>query len=88
MLSEPGQARIKKSTFTISGASPWHVDLTTIFEDNDESAHTLAIFEISQDEMRYCVAPPGRARPEKFATQSGDGLTLVVLKRAIEKSNP
>ena len=87
MLSEPGQARIKKSTFRMSQFSPWHVDLTTVFEGSEESIHTQAIFEIVGDELRYAVAPPGHPRPAELATRAGDGLTVVVLKRAVESQN-
>ncbi|MCI0681000.1 MAG: hypothetical protein L0Y71_02755 [Gemmataceae bacterium] len=85
MLTEPREARIKLSTFTISLATPRHVDLTTVFENKDEPIHTRAIFEIVGDKLRYCVAPPGRPRPTEFATYPGDGLTLVVLKRAAHR---
>jgi hypothetical protein len=72
----------------MSRSSPWHVDLTTVFEHKDEPIHTQAIFEIVGDEMRYAVAPPGRARPTEFATRAGDGLTFVILKRAVEERTP
>lgn len=74
MLTEPREARIKKSTFVMIGSR--RVDLTTYFEGKDEPMQTQALFEIVGDELRYSVAPPGRTRP------AGDGLTLVTLKRA------
>jgi len=80
MLSEPGQARIKKSTYVMIGSQ--RVDLTTYFEDKDEPMHTQAIFELVGDELRYSVAPPGGARPTEFTTRRGDGFTSVVLKRS------
>jgi uncharacterized protein (TIGR03067 family) len=81
MLSESREARIKKSTFTLTGCTPWNVDLTTTFVDQDEPIHTHAIFGLEGDVLRYCVGPPGQARPTEFATRAGDRLTLVHSQR-------
>lgn len=86
MLAEPVAARIKRSTYKLSGGQPWHVDLTTAFVDKDEPIHTRAIFALDGDQLRYCVAPPGQARPGAFATATGDGLTLVTLRRNLSEN--
>jgi len=55
--------------------------LTTSFTDSPNRLHTEAMYALEGDTLKYCVAPPGRPRPEGFATAKGDGNTLVVLKR-------
>ncbi len=47
----------------------------------DHPLFTKAIYAIEGDRMTYCVAPPGKPRPNGFVTMKGDGYTLVSLKR-------
>lgn len=39
----------------------------------------LGIYELEGDQLRYCMAPPGKERPAVFASASG--VILAVLKR-------
>lgn len=41
----------------------------------------LGIYEIQGDTLRWCVANPGRPRPEEFASRPGGGQFLMILKR-------
>lgn len=84
MLTEPREAQGRTSTFVVTPGAPDRLDLTTVYKSNGKRLHTLAIFTLTGDTLRYCVAPPGRPRPTAFATKKGDGLTLVVLKRVPE----
>jgi hypothetical protein len=81
MFTEPREAPPRTSTFRIIDQEAGHMDLTTTYEGNPTPVQTTAIFVVSDDELRYNVAPSGRERPKEFATHSGDGLTLVHLKR-------
>jgi|SRR6266481_5777979 uncharacterized protein (TIGR03067 family) len=40
------------------------------------------IYEFDGDLLKFCVAPPGAARPAQFQSAKGDGRTLTVWKRA------
>jgi uncharacterized protein (TIGR03067 family) len=40
------------------------------------------IYEFAGDLLKFCVAPPGAARPTQFQSAPGDGRTLTVWKRA------
>ena len=81
MFAEPREALPRRSTFRIVYGQAGHMDLTTIYQGNPVPVQTKAIFTVKGDDLRYNVAPPGRDRPTEFATQPGDGLTLVHLKR-------
>jgi uncharacterized protein (TIGR03067 family) len=86
MLAEPVRLhpslRLKRtSTFSLGFDRFAAMDLTTIDHGNGDRLHTKAIYVLHGDELTYCVAPPGQARPTAFTTRSADGLTLVTLKR-------
>ncbi len=87
MLIEPREAYIEKSTFTLIAARPRQLDLTTTFTDKQDPVQTKAICALDGDFLEYCVAPPGQPRPAEFATQLGDGLTLVTLRRVGAESS-
>ena len=81
MLTESRVVHTRTSTFKLAAAQPRLIDLTTIDQGNPTPVHTTGIYELDGDVLTYCVAPPGHSRPAEFATKSGDGFTLVVLKR-------
>lgn len=37
------------------------------------------IYELEDDKLIYCLAAPGKPRPQKFSTPKGSGQTLVRL---------
>jgi uncharacterized protein (TIGR03067 family) len=41
----------------------------------------LAIYEVKGDELRICVARPGKERPTEFSAKEGSGHSLITLKR-------
>ena len=45
-----------------------------------KASRCKGIFELTGDELRYCVAAPGQPRPTGFAAFKGSGHTLVTLK--------
>jgi hypothetical protein len=71
----------RTSTFKPIAGQPPLIDLTTIYHDGRPTLYTKAIYELHKDNLTYCVAAPGRARPTSFATTPGDGCTLVTLRR-------
>jgi len=81
MLTEPRAGSPRSSTYKLIAARPAQIDLTTNFEDGSAPLYTKAIYSIQGDDLTYCVAPPGQARPAALATGKGDECTLVVLKR-------
>lgn len=42
----------------------------------------LGVWELDGEQLRICVAPPGRERPADFTTRLGDDRTLTVWRRA------
>src|SRR5713101_4536167 len=81
MFNEPREALAGPSTFKLTPGPPDQIDLTTVYKDKPNPLHTEGIYCIEEDVLTYCVAPPDRSRPVEFATNKGDGYTLVVLKR-------
>jgi uncharacterized protein (TIGR03067 family) len=80
MLSEPREAP-RTSTYTLVAGDPAGIDLTTRYQGNPTPLETKAIYTLEGAALTYCVAAPGHPRPAAFATEKGDELTLVVLKR-------
>jgi uncharacterized protein (TIGR03067 family) len=72
---------VRTSTFTLTSATPRQMDLTTVQHFDQSELHTKAIYKVESDRLTYCVGAPGQSRPTEFATKSGDGNTLVVLRR-------
>ena len=81
MLTEPREALLRTSTYTVTAGQPALIDLTTVIQDNPAPLHTSGIFRLQGDDLTYCVGAPDRPRPTELATAKGDGRTLVVLKR-------
>lgn len=79
-MLEPREALEESSTFRLTAGLPKRIDLTTANQGNPNLLHTKGIYSIEDSVLRYCIAPPGRPRPKEFATNQGDGNTLVVLK--------
>ena len=44
----------------------------------------LGIYALKGDELKECFAPPGKPRPETFATDADNGRFLHVWKRVKE----
>ncbi|SRR6266536_3541342 len=76
--SMAGEKILAKGEYTIDPTKkPMTMDISS---DNGPTA--LAIFELSKDEYRLCMAVPGSAeRPTKFASEKGSGHALVTYKR-------
>jgi uncharacterized protein (TIGR03067 family) len=81
MIGDFVQVPRRTSTFKLIDADPPRIDLTTIHHDGRPTLYTKAIYELHRNNLTYCVAAPGRARPTAFATTTGDGCTLVTLQR-------
>jgi hypothetical protein len=79
---------VYKQPLTSTG-QPGLIDLTTANGESKSPSgqgpgrplHTKAIYEIVEDRLTYCVAPPGQPRPTELGTKKGDRFTLVSLKR-------
>jgi uncharacterized protein (TIGR03067 family) len=82
MLAEPREAPSRTSTFELAAGHPSRIDLTTVSEGGSPPLHTQGIYALEGDRLTYCVAPPGKARPTTLAPTTGEGHTLVLLKRA------
>lgn len=68
-----------EGTFVIDKAKkPWHLDATATKGRAKGSVYN-GIYEIKGDTLRWCVATPGKERPEKFDT--GGSQFLLVLKK-------
>jgi uncharacterized protein (TIGR03067 family) len=82
MLTEPREALIRSSTFKLTTSGwPGRIDLQTVYQDGLNPVHTTGIYSLQDDVLTYCIAAPGGLKPTKFATEKGDGYTLVVLRR-------
>lgn len=53
----------------------------TITEGDSKGMTILGIYEFGDDTRKVCYAPPGKDRPLEFASTSGSGHVLAVLKR-------
>jgi uncharacterized protein (TIGR03067 family) len=60
--------------------TPKAIDITVI-EGSGKGTTSLGVYEVKGDELRICVAMPGKDRPAAVASKEGSGLTLVTLKR-------
>lgn len=60
--------------------TPKHLDIVSGAGPN-KGKSLLAIYELDGDTFRYCVAPPGKARPAEFSGKAGSGHSLFVNKR-------
>ena len=61
--------------------SPKTIDITNA-SGPDKGKTCLGIYELKGDEFRVAFAPPGKARPSKFATKPDSGQWMHVWKRA------
>ncbi len=41
----------------------------------------LAIYEVNGDDLKMCIALPGKDRPKEFVSKAGSGHVLEILKR-------
>jgi uncharacterized protein (TIGR03067 family) len=71
----------RTSTFKVVAGEPMGLDLTTVHHHDQSLLFTKAIYRFAGDALIYCVGAPGQPRPTEFTTRSGDGRTLVVLRR-------
>ena len=72
----------RPGSFTIDPTKkPKAVDYT-VTDGDDKGAVELAIYEITDDTWRDCIAPAGKPRPKEFAAPEGSGNTLIVYRRA------
>src|SRR5579862_4835905 len=81
MLSEPREALPRKSTLKFNG-KPGEMDLTTVYQGQESRPlFTRSIFELKGNLLKYAIAAPGVARPTDFTSKSGDGRTVVTMRR-------
>ena len=81
MLTEPREALPRSSTYALTPGQPARIDLTTAYQGDPTRVETKGIYLLQGDQLTYCVAALGLPRPGEFATEKGDGRTLVVLRR-------
>ena len=60
--------------------SPPAIDYVNLAGPN-KGKRQFGIYEFQGDLLKICMAPPGRARPEKFDSIKGDGRTYTVWKQ-------
>jgi len=70
-----------QGTFTLDPAKKPKTMDATLKEGKDAGKTVLAIYELKGDTFKVCRAPTGKDRPDKFAAESGSGVTLSVWKR-------
>src|SRR5262245_49510140 len=69
---------------TFPDKKPKEVDC--VYTDGPLKGMTIkGIYKLDKDGMTCCYAEPGKARPTKFETGGGTGLTLYALERVKEK---
>ena len=86
MIAEPvglhASLRLDRtSTFTLGFDGYPSMDLTTIDHSKNATMSTKAIYVRDGDRLRYCVAPPSKARPTSFTTTRDNDWTFVTLRR-------
>ena len=60
--------------------SPKTIDYINLFGANKGKSQQ-GIYEIEGDDLKFCVAPPGKPRPAEFASTRGDGRSFTTWKR-------
>ena len=59
---------------------PTEVDIKP--EEGDNQGQTMpGIYELKDDDLKICFAPPDKTRPTKFQSEAGSGHNLIVFKR-------
>jgi uncharacterized protein (TIGR03067 family) len=77
-----GPQTMLKATFTLDTTKRLHaIDYVNLAGATKGTSQT-GIFEIAGDEMRICMAPPGKPRPTAFASKPGDGRSLTAWRRS------
>lgn len=61
-------------------ANPKSLDL----RPEREKDTIAAIYELTEDTLRVCIAPLGKPRPKEISAKAGSGHSVVVLKRKKE----
>ena len=59
---------------------PWGIDLK-VTAGSDRGKVAKGIWRLDGDELRVCIAEPGRDRPKEFKGAEGSGHTLLVFRR-------
>lgn len=77
-LAEKGTATGKQQLGSVKEAKT--IDITDASGPNKDKT-CLGIYELKGDEFRVVFAPPGKARPSKFATAPGSGQWMHTWKR-------
>lgn len=76
---------VEKGTYTLDvKADPQQIDSTTEGRDGTEKG----IYVVEKGTLKMCLAKAGGDRPQAFATDSGNGNVLLVLKSAPAKDVP
>lgn len=76
-----GDTILSEGTFQLDpDKMPRTIDLTTK-DTNGKESTTLAIYDLTEDNLRICGAQPGEERPSEFAANDGSGHTLTTFQR-------
>jgi uncharacterized protein (TIGR03067 family) len=51
----------------------------------EDGKTVMGIYEVKGDELRLCVAEPGKDRPTELSSKKGSGWKLWTLKRLLKK---
>lgn len=75
-----GQKMMDAQTNIDEHHTPMHVDYLASGPGGQTSVHMGIMEWISDDQVRFCFAPPGEPRPKDFVSEPGSGCTLSVWK--------
>jgi uncharacterized protein (TIGR03067 family) len=79
----PGRGTVKGMQKLDPAKEPKTIDIMDASGPNKDKT-CLGIYELKGDEFRVAFAPPGKARPTKFATAPDSGQWMHVWKRVKE----
>ena len=80
IVARKGQDRKTEHAFELRpDKKPREMDI--IFKGGGEEATALAIYELSGDTLKICLAKPGKERPKALGTAPDDDRALMVFKR-------
>ena len=87
MVKREGEIIINGTTKMDWTKKPKLVDIT-FTEGEFDGKKALGIYELDNDSMKLCYAPPGRDRPTELSSKPGSHQVLIIFKKQVISEIP